>query len=654
MKLALRISAIDLFSGVLRRFRAEIVGTGAEADKMQRHYDAMIKHVSAGMKALAGASYIADKVLPPIEHAARFQDVMVQTKALLQDQYSTATKLDAVMERLSNNAKAVGVHTIYGPTAVMQQQLQLVQAGVPVQAIVDRTMNGKLVHGAAYQSEAFAEANGLTPEATAKNIANVMHAYRIPYTQYGPAIDEIEKAINLGSGDATQFFHGMEQLGVIANMGHTSIRDSSVALKAIAPLGEGGGADLAQAMLYAFGGSQRGSKHLKEYGLDFYDKNHQFIGLFPMIDKLNAYVAGHHMTEQQRNMMLARGFQSTGFKAIAMLMEKDVPGAKSLQSMSRQYDKQPGLAQMVAMRETGAEFSFKEMQASIESAEITLFSPLLDKLTEAAKLTNGWAAAIDKFAQAHKGVADAVSYGSAGVVGGLGLYAGIKFIRGGAASLPFIKRFLKGKGSTAAGVAEGKLLEKMAGVTPVFVTNWPSGGIGGGVGDGIKNAATKDAEHIAEKEVGAAAGGGLFARIAARLGLTGLASSFAGLGGGGAAGAGIASIGVTGAAAGGTLVGHEISKHFIENHPERSSMIGGTLREILADWGSSAARQSLDERTEEVMGPMIRKLHKPNKPTKLEGTLRIQIDQAGRAKVASLQTNQPDLHINVGYLGLVP
>lgn len=38
-------------------------------------------------------------------------------------------------------------------------------------------------------------------------------------------------------------------------------------------------------------------------------------------------------------------------------------------------------------------------------------------------------------------------------------------------------------GSTAIGVTEGKILQAAAGVTPVFVTNWPAGGLPGGVPD---------------------------------------------------------------------------------------------------------------------------------------------------------------------------
>jgi hypothetical protein len=37
-----------------------------------------------------------------------------------------------------------------------------------------------------------------------------------------------------------------------------------------------------------------------------------------------------------------------------------------------------------------------------------------------------------------------------------------------------------------------------------------------------------------------------------------------------------------------------------------------------------------------------------NDTNKLEGTIRIQIDQDGRAKVAQVKSNQPGLHLNVG------
>lgn len=44
-------------------------------------------------------------------------------------------------------------------------------------------------------------------------------------------------------------------------------------------------------------------------------------------------------------------------------------------------------------------------------------------------------------------------------------------------------RFLKGGASVGAGIAEGKVIEAATGVQPVFVTNWPAGGLGAGLAD---------------------------------------------------------------------------------------------------------------------------------------------------------------------------
>ena len=49
-------------------------------------------------------------------------------------------------------------------------------------------------------------------------------------------------------------------------------------------------------------------------------------------------------------------------------------------------------------------------------------------------------------------------------------------------------KFFKNGGSTAAGLAAGKAVEKLTGVAPVFVTNWPAGGLGvpgGGLMDDV-------------------------------------------------------------------------------------------------------------------------------------------------------------------------
>ncbi|MBU4274020.1 MAG: phage tail tape measure protein, partial [Planctomycetes bacterium] len=92
------------------------------------------------------------------------------------------------------------------------------------------------------------------------------------------------------------------------------------------------------------------------------------------------------------------------------------------------------------------------------------------------------------------------------IVGGLaGTLGAILAVRYGAKGIGAIaKGMLKGGGSLGVGVAEGKALEAVAGVSPVFVVNWPVG-FGGG------------ANAIAEVAAGAA-GGGAIKKTASKLG----------------------------------------------------------------------------------------------------------------------------------------
>lgn len=83
---------------------------------------------------------------------------------------------------------------------------------------------------------------------------------------------------------------------------------------------------------------------------------------------------------------------------------------------------------------------------------------------------------------------------------GLG-YIGYK--KGG----PVIKNVLGKLGNTGQGIAEGKAIEHLTGVTPVFVTNWPGGGLAPGMPGG-------------QGKPGLPSGGGKYLPFAAPLALT--------------------------------------------------------------------------------------------------------------------------------------
>lgn len=208
------------------------------------------------------------------------------------------------------------------------------------------------------------------------------------------------------------------------------------------------------------------------------------------------------------------------------------------------------------------------------------------------------------------------------IVGGtalaLGTLAAARY--GGMAVGGLAKRF----GGTAAGVAEGKALETAAGVTPVFVVNWPASMGGSVVGE------------IAATAAGSAAGAGTAGKVASR------AKSLAVLAGGlplsawgsmGAAGLATAGAGVMAAGAGGYAVGTGINKAFIEGTAV-GDKIGEGVARVLALFGNEEARRAVE-------------INDKLREAKIGGEVRIRIDQDGRVSSMSARSENRDVPLSV-------
>jgi hypothetical protein len=76
--------------------------------------------------------------------------------------------------------------------------------------------------------------------------------------------------------------------------------------------------------------------------------------------------------------------------------------------------------------------------------------------------------------KANMGGGEIAAVGAGGIIAA---FISGRMLKGAAGN--WLAKMAGGAAGTAAGVAEGKTLQAAAGVTPVFVTNWPSGGIGG-------------------------------------------------------------------------------------------------------------------------------------------------------------------------------
>lgn len=491
LNLAMRISAIDLFSGVLRRFRSEITQSGAAAKDMQRDYDSMVNNTAAGLKSLAVSRFAYDKLKPAVEQAADLQESLLNVEGILQGAHPNAAKLADEMDRVRRNSIEVASHLKYSATAVTDVTRELLQGGVPLNAI----LGGQ--KGAAFAVETLAEVSNQDPAETAANIANVAHSFQLTPDQYANAADLIARGSITSSGGLTQLFHNLEQVGSRAHMiGDMDLKSTVIALKALSPLGEEGGSDLGQVLAVMTGGAIRGTKREKAWGLNFY-KNGKFIGLDAGLDELRKKMA--HMNEQQRNAMLGQVFQTTGGKAITQLLAPSLPGVKSYAEIKQSIDEQASLLQRNTTQEKGFNRSIQELTTTNQSTLATLFDPMLSQLTRAVKLANDLDGAVGRLATKHKGVAEAASIGGALTVATSAAYGIYRLSKAVGPGSRLLKGFLSGSANVATGVAEGKAIEAVTGVVPVFVTNFP-GNLGG-----AGRAATNATEDAAASGAGATA-----------------------------------------------------------------------------------------------------------------------------------------------------
>jgi hypothetical protein len=193
------------------------------------------------------------------------------------------------------------------------------------------------------------------------------------------------------------------------------------------------------------------------------------------------------LNDQEKLIVMNRLFGDQGARAALALIRE---GEGSWQSFGDAVERAANLEDKMNERLAGLNANIKALAGTAQTTLAALFDPLLAPLTKTLKLLNDITGKIGEVAEKHK----ALSYGvSGGVAAGaltLGAYGIYKLIKGGKLGASVLKGMggfkglFAGLGSTGAGIAKGKAVEAATGVTPVFVTNWPAGGIGGASGTG--------------------------------------------------------------------------------------------------------------------------------------------------------------------------
>lgn len=346
-------------------------------------------------------------------------------------------------------------------------------------------------------------------------------------------------------------------------------------------------------------------------GVKFFDDKGAWRPKGDVITDIIKFAAKRGGTDRQMHDLLGmifKGMDEEGVRGFSMLIQ-DPRKIARMDEINRYMDQAPG---MLA----------REMPEAVNNA-----------VDQTQRLGTAMRKIADDFARPiNKALADMIEFGmKPKAEGGLDLsngellgagaalaIGGGAVLRGGAGlfrRLPGLLKKSSGALDTAAGVVEGKAIEKMAGVTPVFVVNMPgSGSFGGGKGNGVADAAegaavaTAAAKAIKSFRMSKVLGFGLEGVAATNpLGLLG-----------------------PGAAA---LAGYGAGSYIYSKIDETdfADKLGGVIAQALANLGNRNAEEAIDER----LTPRVK------------AELKIHIGHDGRPSVQSLKSDSPAFNIDV-------
>jgi TP901 family phage tail tape measure protein len=304
-------------------------------------------------------------------------------------------------------------------------------------------------------------ANGLTVAAT---------AYEFDLSQPGKSLELLDKmyvAGKKGKAELQNLSDIFSRIGVNASMAGLKFEQSLAFVETLS-LVEGQPerlATLADSTLRLFTNLNYMKDAQKATGVKFFDAKGERRDMVAVLDDMKKRY-DKLQTDAQKMNFVHKAFGETDQdtrKGIMKLLEGD--DLSKIREFTRQIEAAGGSIK-------------KDLPSALDNAE-----------DQAGRLKNTLMEAADKFAQpVNKALADLIQKGlNPKEQGGLGLTGEDLLLGGGAAAIGgtlaarlganvlggLAGKLLKEKGGTVTGVMEGMAWEKMAGVTPVFVTNWP-------------------------------------------------------------------------------------------------------------------------------------------------------------------------------------
>lgn len=370
VKVSIRAEVASYLSG-MEKVRAATAKTSDEAQKLEKQ-SAAFEKVGAGLLTIGAAAAAA--VAIAVKSFADFDAQMSQVQSL---SHATAAEMDT----LRNAALTMGQGIGFSATQVAEAETELVKAGVSVKDIMGGALKGALDLAAAGQLEV----------GRATEIASTA------LTQFGLSGKDVPHVADLLAAAADKSLGGVEELGqalqqsgLVANQFGLSIDETVGTLAEFASnglLGSDAGTSFKSMLLQLATPSKQATAAMKEYNIQAYDAQGNFVGISGLAGQLSEGFKG--VNSASRDAALGIIFGSDAIRA-ANILYKD--GASGNREWVNSVNEAGFAAQQAAGKTDNLQGDVKKLGAALEtgliksgSASNDMLRDLVQNVTAAAR-----------------------------------------------------------------------------------------------------------------------------------------------------------------------------------------------------------------------------------------------------------------------------
>ena len=462
---AIHFTLIDALSRGVDHIKSRMKGLAAANKEVQKSFDNMAR--SAKYAAIAGLTTreIYRGLKPAVVAAGDLQAEMLGTRAELAGSVKDARDLGNQLKQIKSTAFEVQAWTPFDQSQIVGLQNQLIKSGARVADVVGS-------QGAAAASAALATYEGLDPVEMGKNLIGIATPFKLQASEFMGLADEITRAASASTVGAAE----IAETAKYAAPAMSSLGRSTHEMLVLSAMLAQRGIDASMA---GTGLRQFFNAAAKQRSLRTASGN--LKSLAEITDVLRQRLEG--LGEAEKLDILTRIFDVRGAPVAMALLDE---GAASYSEIAANMSSALPLQEKINIQMEGFKKQVESLRGTFRSTISDLYQPALAPLTFLLRGTNELLTALGLAAQKSDALGKTVSSVSLGglatgavataALAGGALWYGRKVLKG----VGGLKGLFGSAGTAAAGIAAGKAVEAATGVQPVFVTNWPAGGLGGG------------------------------------------------------------------------------------------------------------------------------------------------------------------------------